>query len=96
MAINYTTHRNTLEHQVIIMLGRYQKIKLTIQIVVHRIGKVIFSCILCSKPKLRNSQNIIEFKAITVTTESNGRLNLKVGDFYNDFKDACNYIISQN
>ena len=28
--------------------------------------------------------------------ESNGRLNLKVEDFYNDFKDACNYIISQN
>jgi len=28
--------------------------------------------------------------------ERNGRLNLKVEDFYNDFKDACNYVISQN
>ena len=27
--------------------------------------------------------------------ETNGRLNLKVEDFYNDFKEACNYVIIQ-
>ena len=27
--------------------------------------------------------------------ENNGRLNLKVEDFYQDFKDACNYIRTQ-
>lgn len=27
--------------------------------------------------------------------ENNGRLNLKVEDFYTDFKEACNYVILQ-
>jgi hypothetical protein len=28
--------------------------------------------------------------------DNNGRLNLKVEDFYQDFKDACNYILTQS
>jgi hypothetical protein len=27
--------------------------------------------------------------------QNNGRLNLKVEDFYQDFKDACNYVMTQ-
>jgi hypothetical protein len=27
--------------------------------------------------------------------DNNGRLNLKVEDFYQDFKDACNYVMTQ-
>lgn len=27
--------------------------------------------------------------------ENNGRLNLKIEDFYQDFKDACNYVMTQ-